>query len=539
MKLEDLIHTTVDDLVNEGKVACRVGYFKRRRCYTLYDLILLYTNYKQTPNVFKKFSAIGDTAAKALVEFCSEIVDSLEIEPEKKYHFDCNIIQIIRELSFAERKALKTLAELVVNERKLMMENTLKYREICSSDTYVLAFYERHGHLPMFRILEWLIRKDESKRVKILKDYFKIFNESQQLSIKQIEKKISLCNTMVIKYIKSINYIFKASNFERYNINEKKAIRICDALDVKDWGYMFEEIQDADIINSKSSVIRRILDEEQSTFTIEIVFLILGSLFRDVFTFFGKLHKNAANKDTNTFDWKNSYLIKTEYSDIFYFEKFLFYCSYVVMQNEIEYEMDTIDIVKKSVFWRYYDLNEVENIASIAKELLLNEFDLNVTNEGKILIPALKPRNPSDVLYEIIKKNNKPMSFKDIAQEFRKILPNHPSNNDIQLKYLLNKHEEIAKRQHQSEYFLSEWEHIYAGTIRDAIFEYLTKKKLPQTLPSIMEHVLKYFPNTNSKSIRTSMLSDTKKRFCVINQNLLGLTNKKYPRGYTKISEYF
>jgi hypothetical protein len=166
--------------------------------------------------------------------------------------------------------------------------------------------------------------------------------------------------------------------------------------------------------------------------------------------------------------------------------------------------------------------------------ILFYEFQSNYKDmEGHIKIPAYT----SNLVREILKHNGMPMHLSEIFVEFKKRLPNHRYTVADQLRPYLQRHEEIAYRGRKSIYTLKEWRHIRTGTIREVISDFLCEMDIPQTAKKITEYVRQFFPETNLSSIRTTMYSDTRKRFSFFKKNLFGLTGKDYPSEYKKINQ--
>jgi hypothetical protein len=255
---------------------------------------------------------------------------------------------------------------------------------------------------------------------------------------------------------------------------------------------------------------------------------IISYLFRNDYTLLGGLYKLDEYQN-----WKNTFLIKKEFTDIFDFEKFRFEISSLLMNNETDYLLDIDEYIANSQCWIYYEFDKSYRLVSILRDILLYEFHLYSEDiDGLIKMPANKERKPVDVVYEIIQKAGKPLHLNEIFEEFKIILPEHKYTEAAQLRPYLQRHEAISFRNRKSVYTLKEWEHIKTGTIRNTIIEFLSENNLPQTADDITEYVLQYFPETNIASVRTSMFNDTQKRFSTFNNNTFGLKDKPYPPEY-------
>ena len=396
-------------------------------------------------------------------------------------------------------------------------------------DDFVFDFFRKYNHLPMFWILEQTLRKDNTRSIQILIDAFPIFQNQQVIPLESIAEKFGITRERVRQIRnKAFNKTFEVTD---ENVEYKKncdLVRYSELLQNKDdWSYLLEFIKGASL-NQESIEVQECLKKEQCNLSVKYALQIIAYIFRDNFLLFGGFE--ISNKSRV---WKNTFLIRREFTDIFDFERLKNEFEDYIANSEIERDLDIGDYLTNSACWTsVIDLNKFDNIVNIAKNILLYEFHLYSNFDGLITIPATKERNLSDVVYEILQQNGNPMHLENIFVEFKRIFPEHKYTKASQLRSFLYRNEAISHRNRNSVYTLKEWEHIKFGTIRDAIVEFLSENNTPQTAKNITQFVLQYFPKTNIKSVRTTMLNETQKRFSFFENNLVGLTNKEYPTEY-------
>lgn len=419
--------------------------------------------------------------------------------------------------------------EHIEKERKFS-----KYGEF-SNDEFSILFYEKYFHFPMFRILEKHLREDKSRNIKILIDTFPFFQNQKIFTREEIARDKDLTFERIRQVQnKTFQKTFEITE-EPIKLKENdELIKYVQLLENRnDWIYIFEGIKELDILSQESHEIKQQLTNEKCHLSFEFTLQIIAYLFRDTFTLFGGFEFSNRNKI-----WKNTFLIKKEFSDIFHFEKFIEEFANYISNNQVEFDLNIEEYLSNSTCWNFtLDLDKLDNIIQIVKDILLYEFHLYSNLDGLITIPATKERSPFQIVYEILLRNGKPMHLNDIFIEFKSILPEHKYTEASQLRPYLQKHEDISHRNRSSIYTLKEWKHIKTGTIRDSIVEVLMKNDLPQTVETVTEYVLQYFPETNTASIRAAMSNDTRKRFSFFNNNLFGLSNKEYPSEYKEIEQ--
>ncbi len=399
-------------------------------------------------------------------------------------------------------------------------------------NSFVDEFYKTNNHLPMFWILEQQLTKNKNRSIEILIDSFPIFKDYQFKTLDELALKYNLTRERV-RQIRN-NTFHKTFEITNEYIEYKKDDDVANFMklfcDKVDWEYVTKEIQDSHFINQMSYDIDCLIKQEKCSFSVEFVMQLIGYIFKDKYTLYNGF--NAKKRDKL---WKSVLLIKKELADIFDFEGIRDDFDKMLTDNQTEYLLDIEEHIKNSQRWINFDFDKINDITGVMKDIFLHEFGLYAEDidDNQIKIPANKERSPFDVVYEILQTSGEPMHLEDIFIEYKKTMPEHKytqENNSERLRPYLQKHDDITFRKRSSVFLLKKWGHVRSGTIRDNITEFLSANDLPQTIESISEYILQHFPETNQKSILSSMFSG--KNFAQFKNNLFGLVNKKYPFGY-------
>lgn len=438
------------------------------------------------------------------------------------------------DLKYKMKEVLLTLIDL--SEEEISRLNMACEKGDFILDRFVDEFYKANNHLPMFYILEQHLIKNKNRSIEFLIDSFPIFKDYQYQTLDKIGKKYNLTRERV----RQIRYKVFHKTFEitdeliEYKHNDE-LFKYSELLGNKDdWKYITKLVQDTHIINQMSYDIDRHIMQEKCSFSVEFVMQLIGYIFKDEYTLYGGFDTNSRDKL-----WKSVVLIKKRLTDVFDFEGMRKDFCTILTDNQTEYLLDIEEYIKNSQRWIHFDFEKLNDITSIVKDILLHEFGLYAEDvEGNLIkVSANKKRTPLDVVYEILQACGEPMHLEDIFVEFKRIIPEHKYAEAAQLRPYLQRHEAISYRNRKSVYTLKEWKHIKTGTIRDAIIEFLLENDLPQKADDITEYVLKYFPETNIASIRTTMFNDTKKRFSFFKDNFFGLKEKEYPSEYDLVDQ--
>jgi hypothetical protein len=388
-------------------------------------------------------------------------------------------------------------------------------------------FYEKHGHLPMLWILEQHIKLLNNKMLYVAKSSIPIFSDYQHKNYEDIGKELKITRERV----RQIRYSLWRFMFDRRNINpkneDKQSYHILKLFNSRiNWKYYLQLMKEEKSVHQYSSILSLQIELEKSTLSPAYFLQIIAIVFPEKFTLLGGIEK--AIRSTK---WKCSYLIANDLDKLFDFEQMKHGFQSDIPDSSHEYRLDLVQYVKKAPYWRDLNSKKIDEVVLIVKDILRYEFSLETDRESFIILPSNKKPKPGDIVFEILKKNNKPMHLSAIYEEFLSLSCTQKFHitSPAKLRSFIHANKHITHIGRQSLYALKEWSHIKTGTIREAIVEFLTSRDSPQTYSAITKYVLKYFPGTNHKSVRTSIGCDKKSRFIIFSSNLVGLASKNYP----------
>lgn len=520
---KELIHNiTLDFLFNKNFInahtynACMNNNFSN-----LYDIVTIY-NKKRT---FIHMPSIGKKANELLISLCENNIKIIiktynalypNITLNGQNNENNNLLKLSNNIYGSKLKLNKNA--------NFALERPLFFYKDILDDEFIKQYYEAYRNLPMLRIawkyLEGL-KQNNKKLFYTLRYSYEVYKDSESLSLMDISKIIG-CTKERIRQIKlrQIKLFFTNTTLIFSNID--------------DWKYL-EKTVGNNYLTNKDVNIERILDIEKVPFSISFVMNVLYLLFPQKYQIFGGYF--------NREDWKNPILIIREITCIFNFDIFRKEFEEKVFNARI-YEDIIFDIEKfinnNLLFWQdnFIHFDRINDIVDIAKTIIAYEFDLYPDTENNIIIKANRPKRPSDVVYQILKKNGKPMHISEIFPKFQEILPNSSYGNEGKLRGVLQRHPLIASISNKCTYTLNEWNYT-KGSIRNNIIEFLNDCDTPQTIENILAYIIILFPYTNKKSVKTSIMSDTLNRFVKYQTNsvdeLFGSSQKYYSDNYTKI----
>ncbi len=332
--------------------------------------------------------------------------------------------------------------------------------------------------------------------------------ETTKLSFKpkQVSKKLLLSLNQRMRDIISNRYGLESekkmtleSIGKQYNITRERVRQIENfALssikknqDFVEFGYIFDELKE--IIKRLGSVVKEdvlmnYISDDKITQNHINFYLVLGGQF-------------TKKKETDLFHthWSVDDLISCHIEDSL--------C--LLHENISEDELLHEDkIIEKFVSNLDQLIDDYKNNKDIIKKYLSvsKVIDKNSLEQwGKTTSPHIKARGIKDYAYLVIRNNNKPMHFKDVANNITKIFNKKTNVATCHNELIKDKRFVLVGR---GMYGLKEWGHS-SGVVKDVIIEIFKEAKKPLSKNEIIEKVLE-------------------KRIVKVNTIMINLQNNKF-----------
>lgn len=215
-------------------------------------------------------------------------------------------------------------------------------------DEYACDFYSERGSLPMFHIVENILKEElkYNNKIQFLNYLMPMLKGGIPLTLEQIAEKCNLTRERVRQICtKGIGYMYR-------EIKPKK----CDNLyyykvvsQTEDWAYLTDKFKNEVVI--KSSSVEEMLKQENCNLTVSIGLLIMLRIFDGQYCVVGNRPYDMNTRSKSS--WNNSFVVKKELVEAFDFDD---------MRCTLE---------------RYFEEHDAEEqICQTAEELLLDFFIL-------------------------------------------------------------------------------------------------------------------------------------------------------------------
>lgn len=152
-----------------------------------------------------------------------------------------------------------------------------------------------------------------------------------------------------------------------------------------------------------------------------------------------------------------------------------------------------------------------------------------VTIRDNFVVLASNKLSVEDCLVDILERNGSSMSYKQICHEFVKAYPDFKLTNVTTLRSYILRSPRILPVGRSGRYVLSHWSEIFTGSLTELMIRCIREAGRPLSLSEIYNKVLRYFPDTNEKSLTTLIYLDKGKNFVTLGASLYGLVGVDYP----------
>lgn len=356
-----------------------------------------------------------------------------------------------------------------------------KYRYLSDEQTtFVAEFVHQNGYYPMFFLLREYLKKSGERSHYIFSKATGI-NGGNPMSLADIGKEIECTRERVRQLMATApKDLFKDQGWQHYHLGNTLVIAEDDALykDVVEHEKVDISFESFALVCTSGFPLKVIKEND-------IRFLINDRLSSQII---GKVCREVE---------KESKRIKPE--------------AYIMRFDELlkDVPCDKIDDYKK-----------------VLPVIIAKSMRYYVNEEGNIVFPP----TGVDVIYElsgILREKGRPMTLKEMLSALKQKCPEVSYKKPQQIKDKVLRSGIIVPIGRSGRYSLTEWSHVYRGSIRDLVAKILRKSAAPVHIDEIMEKVLQVNPYTNKRSVSSSISND-KDRFVLFGDGYYGLKRKRY-----------
>ena len=407
-------------------------------------------------------------------------------------------------------------------EEKSLLLMKSKYGNLV--DEYACDFYSENGSLPMFHIVENILKEEQkyNNKIQFLNYLVPMLKGGIPLTLEQIAEKCNLTRERVRQICtKGIGYMYRG-------IKPKK----CDNLyynkvvsQTEDWAYLTDKFKNEVVI--KSSSVEEMLKQENCNLTVSIGLLIMLRIFDGQYCVVGNRPYDMNTRSKSS--WNNSFVVKKELVEAFDFDDMRCTLERYFEEHDAEEQIcQTAEELLLDFFmssWNMFESSEVEAVGTVVSEILMQEYGLIPDEELHFLIQGHKTLTAADVLFRVLTEKYEPMTVDELYDIFQTKY-SFKYKSPASIRGIVNSDARLCMVGVDNLVALTEWEHIKLGSVREIIVQYLEKFDEPKPVHDIVGYVLRY-RDTTENSIRSTMYSGP--QFRQFDNGYFGLADKSYP----------
>lgn len=272
-------------------------------------------------------------------------------------------------------------------------------------DEYACDFYSERGSLPMFHIVENILKEElkYNNKIQFLNYLMPMLKGGIPLTLEQIAEKCNLTRERVRQICtKGIGYMYR-------EIKPKK----CDNLyyykvvsQTEDWAYLTDKFKNEVVI--KSSSVEEMLKQENCNLTVSIGLLIMLRIFDGQYCVVGNRPYDMNTRSKSS--WNNSFVVKKELVEAFDFDDMRCTLERYFEEHDAEEQIcQTAEELLLDFFmssWNMFESSEVEAVGTVVSEILMREYGLIPDEELHFLIQGHKTLTAADVLFRVFLEKN-------------------------------------------------------------------------------------------------------------------------------------
>lgn len=338
-------------------------------------------------------------------------------------------------------------------------------------DEYACDFYSERGSLPMFHIVENILKEElkYNNKIQFLNYLMPMLKGGIPLTLEQIAEKCNLTRERVRQICtKGIGYMYR-------EIKPKK----CDNLyyykvvsQTEDWAYLTDKFKNEVVI--KSSSVEEMLKQENCNLTVSIGLLIMLRIFDGQYCVVGNRPYDMNTRSKSS--WNNSFVVKKELVEAFDFDDMRCTLERYFEEHDAEEQIcQTAEELLLDFFmssWNMFESSEVEAVGTVVSEILMREYGLIPDEELHFLIQGHKTLTAADVLFRVLTEKYEPMTVDelyDILQTKYSFKYKSPAS----IRGIVNSDARLCMVGVDNLVALTEWEHIKLGSVREIIVQFL------------------------------------------------------------------
>jgi hypothetical protein len=418
--------------------------------------------------------------------------------------------------------------------QELNLENDTIEKPVRKNEDYATIterlLYHFYATKPVFEYLR-SIKKNDRKKLFPLFSFYQVLLNSDYFARKRNREIFLLYHGFFTEQKTTVNDIAYLHNISSERVRQIFA-SLVNTIQEKNKLFLekfpglinlshYSNLTKDDTIHIDQGFVDTVIQNEGAHFNIrDVVFitqLITGQMFHCL--------------DKIKFSEKKYTLINRELLDLFDFQGY--FQDIIERQNEKKNKCVSINFEDHlRSFLLKNDEETLKRIKPVCSKIVMNRFE-KVMVSGNDLIFEYNMHVVKNQILEVLTRQGEPMTIPEITQALITHYSYHSIKESRVRSNLVRFNEFGCMMGGDNAYYLKIWEGkkkgFKGGTIRNIVFEYLTKHQGNAHIDDIVDHVVK-FRRTNKKNVIYNLKFDTDQRFVFFESGKVKLTRQAHKK---------
>ncbi|MBQ4224230.1 MAG: hypothetical protein II674_10365, partial [Prevotella sp.] len=397
---------------------------------------------------------------------------------------------------------------------------------LLDDDTFANDYFNQHGRLPILYLLQkTILHNKEKNNFRAFLQRYDIFGGKEELDWTPIERS----TFTITAYSNAIFDALFTPGESMAPLGDFMAQMLADKANIS----YLDKMMEGNFIGEDDPCLNTMIQEEQVTMQPKCIIAMMGKWMPQWLVCLGGYTRNLSSAMENR--WKNTFLVRKELLDNVNMERELWmFKDNVVEQSKERYAMDLDEYVRERVCHLKHNGNlEMVNTVELPawtplfKRIVIDELELEVDENGWVVIPQKRDKSLADRLYHILDTRKQAMTLDELTATI---------NSDGGRRYVrasvslaLNRDDRFQGSGKKGWYALEVWKLPFFGSNADIVAQLLEESGRPMKGDEIVAILSKFEYNKQfSKGDLSSVFLNGKDRFVKLAPNFFGLAGKQY-----------
>src|SRR5699024_4342611 len=301
---------------------------------------------------------------------------------------------------------------------------------------------------------------------------------------------------------------------------------------------------DRDFIGIDDDILEAINQTDHTNFTREFYTYLIYVFLSDNFSLLGEVHdvlRHNYSKKRDRHNWHNFYIISEKLINKMDFTAFVDDIDRRISETIKEtYEFNFKSYISRFVF--DHDIDTIELVYPIAEKIVNDEFNIFLDLNDNFIFKRNTVKVRYEYAYEALDSIGEPSDVETINEKGIGLDPSFDGDEDS-IRSAMKRENGFIPIGRTSVFGLKKWEKerldFKGGTIKDIVYDYLEKKRIPVHILELLNEIHKYRNKTSPRNVITNLKLDPEQQFQIFNQSFIGLSKLTYQSKLTNLPRFF